>query len=163
VWKCPKAGPEEAKWLFQEMKAANNTETPKKRTPPMNRWVSGEGEEPRSVPCQIGGVHVETVLDSGADQSVLCPRLVEKFEADGVWLRSRALGRAVELAGFQEGLKIIISWETKMGLDFSAFAGRLLLNNVLCWVAATPLAAGLGEILGIRREMAVMGTARNRY
>ncbi len=44
-----------------------------------------------------------------------------------------------------------------MDLDFSTFAGKLLLKNVVCWVAAAPLAAGLGEILVSRREMSVMG------
>ncbi len=157
VWKCPRAAPEEAKRLYEELKAASKGEATKKKTAPVNGWVSGSGEELRSVPCKIGGVHVEAVLDSGADQSVMCPRLVEKLEAAGIWMTSRALGKDVELAGFQEGLRVHIAREVKADLDFSTFAGKLLLKNVVCWVVAAPLAAGLGEILVSRREMAVMG------
>jgi hypothetical protein len=87
----------------------------------------------------------------------MCPRLVEKLEAAGIWMTSRALGKEVELAGFQEGLRVHIAREVKVDLDFSTFAGKLLLKNVVCWVAAAPLAAGLGEILVSRPEMAVMG------
>ncbi len=76
------------------------------------------------------------------------PRLVEKLEAAGIWMTSRALGKEVELAGFQEGLRVHIAREVKVDLDFSTFAGKLLLKNVVCWVAAMPLAAGLGEIFG---------------
>jgi hypothetical protein len=61
------------------------------------------------------------------------------------------------LAGFQEGLRVHIAREVKVDLDFSTLAGKLLLKNVECWVAAAPLAAGLGEILLSRREMTVMG------
>ncbi len=99
VWKCP-----EAARLYEEMKAARKGEATKKKTAPVNGWVSGSGEELRSVPCKIGGVHVEAVLESGADQSVMCPRLVEKLEAAGIWMTSRALDKEVELAGIQEGL-----------------------------------------------------------
>jgi hypothetical protein len=161
------------KRLYEEMKAASKGEATRKKTGPVNGWVSGSGEELRSVPCKFRGVHVEAVLDSGADQSVMCPRLVEKLEAVGIWMTSRALGKEVELAGFQEGLRVYIARDPlldfsqqhildlrnliKVDLDFSTFAGKLLLRNVVCWVAAAPLAAGLGEILVRRREMAVMG------
>jgi hypothetical protein len=142
----PKAPPDEANRLYDEMKAASKRGA-KKKTAPVNRWVSSSGEELRSVPCKIGGVHVEAVLDSGADQSVMCPRLVEKLVAAGIWMTSRALDKEVELAGFQEGLRVHISREVKMDLDFSTFAGIFLLKNVVCWVAAALLTAGLGEIL----------------
>jgi hypothetical protein len=86
------------------------------------------------VPCKIGGVNVEAVLDSGADQSVMCPRLVEKLEAAGIWMTSRALGKEVELAGFQEGLRVhIIATKVKVDLGFSTFSGKLSLKNVVCW------------------------------
>jgi hypothetical protein len=155
VWKCPRAAPEEAKPLYEEMKAASKGEATKTKTAPVNGWVSGSGEELRSVPCKIGGVHVEAVLDSGADQSVMCQRLVEKLEAAGTWMTK--LGKEVGLAGFQEGLRVHIARELKVDLDLLIFAGKLLLKNVVCWVAAAPLAAGLGEILVSRREMSVIG------
>ncbi len=47
VWKCPRATPEEAK--REEMKSARNGEATKKKTAPVNGWVSGSGEELRSV------------------------------------------------------------------------------------------------------------------
>ncbi len=50
------------------------------------------------MPCKFGGVHVEVVLDSGANQSVMCPRFVEKLEAAGIWMTRRALGKEVGLA-----------------------------------------------------------------
>jgi hypothetical protein len=139
--------------LYEEMKAASKGEATKKKTAPVNRWVSGSGEELRSVSCKIGGVHVEAVLDSGADQYVMCTRFVEKLEAVGVWMTSRALVKEVELAGFQEGFWVHISREVKVDLDVSTFAGKLLLKNVACWVAVAPLAAGLGEIWVYRREV----------
>jgi hypothetical protein len=58
---------------------------------------------------------------------------------------------------FRKGLGVHTSREVKVDLDFSIFAGKLLLKNVVCWVATAPLAAGLGEILVSRREMSVMG------
>ena len=157
VWRCPKAGPEEAKTLYEEMKAAKKGDIYKKKPISVNGWVGGVIEELRTVPCKIGGEHVEAVLDSGADQSVMCPKLVERLEAAGVWMTCRTLGREVELSGFQEGLRVSIAKEVKVDLDFSTFAGKLLLRNVVCWVAAAPLAAGLGEVLVSRKEMAVMG------
>ncbi len=54
------------------------------------------------MPCKIGGVRVEAVLDSGADQYVMCTRLVEKLEAAGIWLTSHVLGGEVELAGLRK-------------------------------------------------------------
>ncbi len=157
LWMCPRAAPEEAKQLYEEMKAACKEEATKKKTVPVNEWVSGSGEELRSVPCKIGGVHVDAVLDSAADQSVMCPRLVAKLQAASSWMTSRELGKEVELAGFQEGLRVYISREVRVNLDFSTFSGKLLMKNVMCLVAAAPLAAGLGEILVTRREMSVMG------
>ncbi len=70
--------------LYEEMKATSKGEAAKKKTAQVNGWVSGSGEELRSAPYKIGGVHVEAVLDVGADQSALCPRLVEKLEAAGI-------------------------------------------------------------------------------
>ncbi len=147
VWKCPRAATEKSKRLYEEMKAASKGEAAKKKTSPVNGCVSGSGEELRSVSCKIGGVHVEAVLDSGANQSVMCSRLVEKLGVAGIWMTSRALGKEVELANFQEGLRVHIGREVKVDLDFSTFEGKLLLKNVVCWVAAAPLAAGLGDIL----------------
>ncbi len=132
-------------------------EATKKKTAPVTGWVSGFGEDLRTVTCKFGGVHVEAMLDSSADQSVMCPRLVEVLEAAGIWMTSRALGMEVELAGFQESLRVHIAREVKVDLDLSTFAGKLLLKNVVGWVASAPSAAGLGEILVSRREMSVMG------
>ena len=67
VWRCPKAGPEEAKRLYEEWKAANKGEASKKRPIAVNGWVASVGEELRTVPCTIGGERVKAVLDSGAD------------------------------------------------------------------------------------------------
>jgi hypothetical protein len=36
----------------------------------------------------------------------MCPRLVEKLEAAGIWMTSPALGKEVKLVGFQKGLRV---------------------------------------------------------
>jgi hypothetical protein len=55
----PRAAPEEAKWLYEEMKADSKGEATKKKTALVNGWVSGSGEELCSVSCKIGGVHLK--------------------------------------------------------------------------------------------------------
>ena len=166
VWKCPKAEPGEAHRLWTEQKAsgsggekkaADYTSRKTNVATKANGFVSLKSNDLRNVPCQVGQVHLKAVLDSGADQSVVCPRLVSKLEKAGTWMTGRHLDQEVELTGFQAGLRVKICREVKLNLEFSTYAGRLLLKNVVCWVASAPLADGLGDILVSRREMEVLG------
>ena len=69
----------------------------------------------------------------------------------------RQLKQEVDLGGFQEGLRVKINQEVKLDLTFATYAGDLVLRNVVCWVAAKPLAKGLGDVLVSRPVMAKMG------
>ncbi len=42
---------------------------------------------------------------------------------------------------------MVISREVKLDLQFAMAAKELMLRNVVCWVAAEPLANGLGDVL----------------
>ena len=80
-----------------------------------NDFVASTFDDRRSLLCQVDQVQAKAVLDivMGPDQSVICPRLVEKLEAAGTWLTGRRLQREVELTGFQAGLLITIYKEVK--------------------------------------------------
>jgi hypothetical protein len=121
-----------------------------------NAWVSASTET-RSIVCSVGGLVTQAMFDSGADQSLACPTLVKRLEKAGCWLAVRQLKHEVDLGGFQEGLRVKISQEVKLDLTFATYAGDLVLRNVVCWVAAKPLAKGLGDVLVSRPVMAKMG------
>ncbi len=96
----------------------------------------------------MGATEVKAMLDSEADQSVVCPNLVNRFEETGAWLTGRLLTNKVRLDGFQEGLRVVTSRGVKLGLQFATAAGKLMLRNVVCWVAAEPLLIWLDDLLG---------------
>ena len=121
-----------------------------------NAWVSASAET-RSIVCSVGGLATQAMFDSGADQSLACPTLLARLEKAGCWLAVRQLKQEVDLGGFQEGLRVKISQEVKLDLTFATYAGDLVLRNVICWVAAKPLAKGLGDVLVSRPVMAKMG------
>jgi hypothetical protein len=102
----------------------------------------------------VGAVGVKAMLDSGADQSVVRPNLVNRLDEAG-WLTGRVLTNEVQLDGFQEGLREAISREVKLDLQFAT--AKLMLRNVVCWVAAEPLAKGLGYVLVSRPVMEKLG------
>ncbi len=70
-------------------------------------------------------MEVHALLGSGADQSVVCPRMVAQLERAGVWMTGRTLAEAVSLAGFQTGLAIKITKKVKIDLEFDTYAGTL--------------------------------------
>jgi hypothetical protein len=57
VRKCPRAAPEEAKRLYEEMKATSKDEATRKKTAPVNGWVSGSRRSYAACRVQLG-VHM---------------------------------------------------------------------------------------------------------
>ncbi|RQM28417.1 hypothetical protein B5M09_011143 [Aphanomyces astaci] len=102
----------------------------------------------RTLECAINGLKVTTLLDSGADQSVLSPTFLSRLKVTGNFPSAvRLLDTAIELDGFLEGMKLQVDHDVKLCLTFETAEGTMVLANLNCSVAATPLQEGLGDLI----------------
>ncbi|KAF0716555.1 Aste57867_2785 [Aphanomyces stellatus] len=58
----------------------------------------------------------------------------------------RTLEWPLKLGGFMEGMTLDVDREIKLKLTFDTPEGTLVLTNLKCWVAASPLQGGLGGV-----------------
>ncbi|RHY74558.1 hypothetical protein DYB34_012623 [Aphanomyces astaci] len=73
----------------------------------------------RTLECAINGLKATTLLDIGADQSVLSPTLLSRLETPGNFTSAvRQLDTAIELGGFLECMKLQVDRDVKLCLTF---------------------------------------------
>ncbi|POM64770.1 Hypothetical protein PHPALM_19656 [Phytophthora palmivora] len=84
--------------------------------------------------------------DSGAEVSVVTPRMLQEFTAQGQWLQCRDLKQWESIKGITTA-PMVIKQEVKLGLRFDTVNGGLTLKNLTCWVVSGGLARGMGDIL----------------
>ncbi|ETV63928.1 hypothetical protein H257_19138 [Aphanomyces astaci] len=78
-----------------------------------------EARAHRTLDCDINGLKVTTLLDGGADQSVLSPTFLSRLEETGNFTSPvRQLDDAMELGGFMEGMKLDVDRDVKLRLTF---------------------------------------------
>ncbi|RHY26714.1 hypothetical protein DYB32_007354 [Aphanomyces invadans] len=89
---------------------------------------------PRTVSCDINGVKSLTLLDSGADQSVVSSTLLLGLDgADHRMLVVRQLDSVIELGEFMKDMKLRVDREVKLRLTFDTAENTLVLTNLKCW------------------------------
>ncbi|RHY24886.1 hypothetical protein DYB32_008643 [Aphanomyces invadans] len=166
---CPKVQPGEAQRLLeQRFKKSHGAAVaaPNKKDETKHKVMGAAVEVdekiatvcPRTVSCDIIGVKSLALLDSGADQSVVSPTFLLGLEgADHCTLVVRHLDSVMELGGFMEDMKLKVDREVKLRLTFDTAEGTLVLTNLKCWVATTPLYDGLGDLIVSRDVMARLG------
>ncbi|RLO02739.1 hypothetical protein DYB28_013778 [Aphanomyces astaci] len=169
VLKCPKCQPGEAQRLLdQRFKKPHvaAVAAPDKKTDKKTKFIGAavaandvvEARAHRTLDCDINGLKATTLLDSGADQSVLSPTFLSRLEETGNFTSPvRELDDAMELGGFMEGMKLDVDRDVKLRLTFETAEGTLVIANLKCWVAAAPLQDGLGDLIVSRDVMAKLG------
>ncbi|RQM29351.1 hypothetical protein B5M09_008053 [Aphanomyces astaci] len=169
VLKCPKCQPGEAQRLLdQRFKKPHvaAVAAPDKKTDKKTKFIGAavaandvvEARAHRTLDCDINGLKATTLLDSGADQSVLSPTFLSRLEETGNFTSPvRQLDDAMELGGFMEGMKLDVDRDVKLRLTFETAEGTLVIANLKCWVAAAPLQDGLGDLIVSRDVMAKLG------
>ncbi|OWY92822.1 hypothetical protein PHMEG_00038016, partial [Phytophthora megakarya] len=97
--------------------------------------------------CMVNGVvEARAKPDSGADVSVVTPRLLHELTTQGQWLPMRDLSENESIEGIT-ATPLVIKQEVKLDLQFDTANGHLTLKNVTCWVVTGGLPAGMGDIL----------------
>ncbi|RHZ02871.1 hypothetical protein DYB31_014859 [Aphanomyces astaci] len=105
VLKCPKCQPGEAHRLLDQPVAA--VAAPEQKTKLIGAAVAAndlvQARPHRTLNCDINSLKATTLLDSGADQSVLSPTFLSCLEETGNFMSpARQLEDAMELGGFME-------------------------------------------------------------
>ncbi|RHY81986.1 hypothetical protein DYB35_012517 [Aphanomyces astaci] len=128
VLKCPKCQPGEAQRLLdQRFKKPHvaAVAAPDKKTDKKTKFIGAavaandvvEARAHRTLDCDINGLKATTLLDSGADQSVLSPTFLSRLEETGNFTSPvRQLDDAMELGGFMEGMKLDVDRDVKLRL-----------------------------------------------
>ncbi|RHZ04079.1 hypothetical protein DYB37_012855, partial [Aphanomyces astaci] len=69
----------------------------------------------RTLECAINGLKATTLLDSGADQSVLSLTFLSRLETTGNFTSAvRQLDTAIVLGGFLEGMKLQVDRDVNL-------------------------------------------------
>lgn len=154
VFQCPSiSGNAEAKELYEK-------HTGKKVIKPVASLASTSrtsSDVSPSIPCTVMGL-IETAVtpDSGAEVTVVTPKLVKALKDRGVWLSSLDLDSVAAVTGI--GAKPVpVKTKVKLDLKFSTPGGPLVLANVVCWVTAQQLPRGMGDLLLSRPVMERLG------
>ncbi|RHY02560.1 hypothetical protein DYB25_014255 [Aphanomyces astaci] len=93
----------------------------------------GKARAHRTLDCDINGLKATTLLDSGADQSVLSATFITRLqEAGNLMSPVRQLYDAMELGGFMEVMKLDAVRNLKLRLTYETTEGTLVIANLKC-------------------------------
>ncbi|OWY99768.1 hypothetical protein PHMEG_00029175 [Phytophthora megakarya] len=94
--------------------------------------------------------------DSGAEVSVVTPRILQELTEKGQWLRCRDLKQWESIKGITAA-PMVIKQEVKLDLRFDTVNGGITLKNLTCWVVSGELPRGMGDILLSEGVMELLG------
>lgn len=99
------------------------------------------------LPCPVNRVlNAWAKPDSGAEVSVVTPRLLQELRAKGQWLKCRDLKQWESIKGITAD-PMMIKQEIKLDLRFDTIYGGLTLKNLTCWVVSGGRPPGMGDFL----------------
>jgi len=110
-----------------------------------------------SIPCTImDAIKMAVTPDSGAEVTVVTPKLIKELKDHGVWLSSQDLPRTAAVTGIGDK-PVPVKTKVKLDLRFLTPGGPLVLENVVCWVTTQQLPRGMGDLLLSRPVMERLG------
>ncbi|OWZ00416.1 hypothetical protein PHMEG_00028393, partial [Phytophthora megakarya] len=159
VFQCPQVKDYAEEKVLYETKTGRKARTDKSESSvyvAQVKLVTDPGNK-RTLPCRVMDC-VDTSIkpDSGAEESLIAPCLVEMLQSKQVWLPRRDLPRTRVVRGIG-AVRNIISEETNLSSRFETPCGPLVLRDVVCLLSPVPLPSGVGDILLSDAEMEHLG------
>ena len=145
VFQCPKVVEGEAAALMAHARLVWAKQKPKAVTV-AHRLVDvttslAIGGKARVVCVIAADVHLDASFDSGADQAVIPPKMLDRLRAAGKDVVVNDLQESARVKGFM-GPAHTVTQEAIVDLRFETSAGPLVFRNVSCWVSHGDLPKG---------------------
>ncbi|KAF4043513.1 hypothetical protein GN244_ATG04119 [Phytophthora infestans] len=162
VFQCLLASATEAKEQYEKLRKQSKTVGAVALAPQIPAVLSkvqttAHARRSSLLQCVVKGVVEATAKpDSGAEVSVVSPRLLQELSAKGQWMKCQDLTRSESIEGITKE-PMIITQEVKSDLQFATANGNLTLINVTCWVVGAGLPPGMGDILLSESVMGRLG------